>query len=858
MFVYQLLLLLYPASFRAQYGTELCAIFARRLRDASNPLAVLWIWLDAVIDVLVTALQTHWDILRQDIRYALRTFRRSPGFAATAIAVAAIGVGATTAAFTITDHVLIRPLPFPEANRIVDVWEDMSPGNYKRMEPSPANYRDWKRMNRSFSAMAASTEVRYNMVGVGDPEQVKGAWVTADLFPMLGARALLGRLITPADDRPGAPGVVVLSFGFWQSRFAGDPGVLGRRLLLNGEPFIVAGVMARGFDYPRRSTSLWTAMRLNNASYEDRNDNWLSVVAKLRPGVSLQQAGSDMQRVSESLKHEYPKDNQHVGARVVPLRNEISERSRMMLIALLGASFCVLLIACTNLANLLLARTLVRRKEVVVRSALGAGRERLVRQMLTESLILACCGGLLGVLLAAAALPLFAKLVPTALPIAAVPTMDTRVLAFALGLTLITGVCFGVLPAMRGAGDSTAVNLRTRQKERIRPGLVMIEVAISFVLLICAGLFIRALERLEQTNPGFRADNVLTLRTTLPSPKYDATARRVQFYGSVLSQAQQLPGVSSAGYISFLPLVLGGGIWPVTVAGQPKNEDRSAHQASLRFITPGYLETMEIPMLRGRSVSESDTGKTQFVAVISESFAREYWPNQDPLGRQFDFGMATRTVVGMVGDVRVRGFEQPSEPQVYVPYQQVPDGSLVGYAPGDLVVRSSLQPGALLPALRRIIADADPQQPISDVQTLNHLVEEQTAPRLLQVRVLAAFAFVAMLLAGIGIHGLLSFTVASRTQEIGVRIAIGAQTRDILAMVLRESAMLVTVGSVAGVLLAYVAGRLLESILAGVQPGDLATYAIALVVIVSVTLAGSFLPALRAVRVDPMTAMRAE
>jgi putative ABC transport system permease protein len=432
------------------------------------------------------------------------------------------------------------------------------------------------------------------------------------------------------------------------------------------------------------------------------------------------------------------------------------------------------------------------------------------------------------------------------------------VLAFALGLTLITGVCFGVLPAARGAGDSTAVNLRTRQKERIRPGLVMTEVAISFVLLICAGLFIRALERLQQTNPGFRADNVLTLRTTLPSPKYDATARRVQFYGRVLSQAQRLPGVASAGYVSFLPLVRTGGIWPVTVAGRPKNEDRSAHQASLRFITPGYLETMGIPLLRGRPVSESDTGKTQFVAVISESFAREYWPSQDPLGRQFDFGMATRIVVGVVGDVRVRGFEQPSEPQVYLPYKQVPDGSLVGYAPGDLVVRSSLQPEALLPALRRIIAEADPQQPVSDVQTLTHLVEDQTAPRLLQVRVLAAFAFVAMVLAGIGIHGLLSFTVASRSQEIGVRIAIGAQTRDILAMVLRESAVLLIVGSVAGVLLAYVAGRLLESILAGVQPGDLATYAIALAVVVSVTLAGSFLPALRAVRVDPMTAMRAE
>jgi putative ABC transport system permease protein len=536
-----------------------------------------------------------------------------------------------------------------------------------------------------------------------------------------------------------------------------------------------------------------------------------------------------------------------------------------MLLALMGASLGVLLIACTNLANLLLARALTRRKEVAVRSALGAGRERLVRQMLTESLVLALCGGVLGVLMAVSALPLFAKLAPNSLPIAAVPSLDGRVLLFALALTVCTGICFGVIPATRGTRDGMAGGLQegSRQgvggrKERLRSVLVTTEVAISFVLLICSGLLIRALLRLQETNPGFRADNVLTLRTALPTPKYDATSRRVQFYQRVLSEVQRLPGVTGAAYISGLPMVRSGGIWPVTIAGQPRNEDRAVHQASLRYVTPGYFETMGIPLLRGRGVSESGTIKTQFAAVVSESFVREYWPGEDPMGRQFDFGLATRTVVGVVGDVRVRGFEQSSEPQVYLPYKQVPDGWLVGYTPRDLVVRSTVAPDALTPLVRRIIAEADPQQPVSDVQTLSHIVQEQTAPRLVQVRVLAAFALVAIFLAGIGIHGLLSFTVSNRVQEIGVRIAIGAQTRDILRMVLQESARLVAVGVVAGLALAYLAGRLLESILAGVQPGDPATYAAGLAVVVGMTMAGSFLPALRAVRVDPMTAMRAE
>jgi predicted permease len=809
-------------------------------------------------------LQRQWDILQQDLRYAARMLARSPGFALTIMLVAALGIGATTAAFTLADHVLIRPLPFPDAARLVHLWEDMSPAGYRTFEPSPANYSDWKQANKSFEAMAASRPLSVNMVGVGDPEQLDGASVTADLLPMLGARTAIGRLFTAHDDRAGAPGTVVLSYGLWRRRFAADPTVLGRRVLFDGEPFVVIGVMQRGFDYPQRALEVWTPMRFANTDFEDRNNNYLRVLARLRRGVSIDQARAEMRLISHRLQLAYPKDNEHVGVTSHQLRDDVSGRTRLMLIALLGAAFCVLLIACTNIANLLLARALARRKEIAVRKALGAGSERLVRQTLTESLLLAVGGGALGVLLALFAVPLLAKLVPNSLPIAAIPAVSSRVLLFALALTTLTGICFGVIPSVRIASEAPAADLSegARQgvggkKQRLRSALVVAEIALSFVLLVSAGLFIRALWRLEQTNPGFRAENVLTMRTALPSPKYDSTSRRVQFYTHVLSQIRQLPGVTHAAYTSFLPIVVQGGIWPVTLAGQEPNRDRASHNASLRFITPGYFETMRIPLLRGRAITEADSEKAQYAAVVSDSFVRQYWPGQDPIGRQFDFGFATRTVVGIAGDVRVRGLERSSEPQVYLSYKQVPDGAITWYAPKDLVIRSGLDPEKLLPHIRRIIAEADPQQPIAAVQTLSHILDEDTAPRLLQVRALGGFAAIAILLAAIGIHGLLSFAVSNRSQEIAVRIAVGARSGNILSLVLRESLSLALIGTVLGIGLAYVAGRSLEALLVGVEPSDLPTYLTGVSLALLVTLAGSLWPALRALRVDPITALRA-
>ncbi len=858
---YRILLRLYPASFRGEYGEPMCSVFDERRRAARGVSAVLGLWLDTLLELPVSAAQVHWDILRQDLRYTLRTLARTPGFTLTAIIVTALGIGATTAAFSITDHVLIRPLPFADSDRLVRLWENV-PG-YTRMELSPPNYRDWKEMSTSFEAMGAYTERAANLVGEGEPRRVQLVLVTSEVFPVLGVRPFVGRYFTPEDDRDGAPGTIVLSHGFWQDQFGGDLAVLGRKVHLDGFPHVVIGVMPPGFHFPYRDTLFWRPLQLSPGDMEDRNNNELDVVARLKAGVSLKQARSEMNAIAAQLERAYPEENAKTSATVNLFQSEISSRSRLLLIALLGASLCLLLIACTNVANLFLAKALARRRELAVRAALGAGRERLTRQLLTESLSIAVFGGALGALVAVGALPLLARLVPSNLPIAHMPSLDLRVLAFAAVLTVLTGIVFGVAPAFKVCRDANAEGLREGaragggRKERLRAMLVIAEVSASVVLLVSAGLLLRALWRLQNVDTGFAAQHVLTLRTALPLPKYSAVASREKFYSSVLSDVRTLPGVSAAAYISYLPMVMRGGIWPVSLDGKPT--DRSgATTASLRYVTPGFFAAMEIPLRRGRDIGESDTQRSPYVAVVSESFARRYWPNQDPIGRSFEFAFAQRAVVGVVADIRVRGLEQSSEPQVYLPYQQVPDGWILGYVPKDLVIRASANPASLVPAIRQIIHNVDPEQPISDVQLLGDIVAGETAPRQAQLRVIGAFAALAFLLAGIGIHGLLAYAVSQRTQEIGVRIALGAQRSDILTLVMREGFVLAGAGAILGAGLAYAAGRSMEALLAGVPPADPATFFAALVLALLMTLAGSLLPALRAVRVDPTTAIRAE
>jgi putative ABC transport system permease protein len=863
MWLYCTLLYLYPASWRAEYGTEMCAAFAARRREAGGVFGLTGLWLEALPDLLTSAFAVQWDVLRQDLRYARRALARSPGFTVTAVAIAAVGIGATSAAFTIVDHVLIRPLHFPKQDRLVKMREDDLGGLHRFWDASPANYRDWKTMSRSYESMGAYRGLSVNLTGgIGEPENIQGASLTWEVLPTLGVSPAMGRAFTAEDDRDSASGTVILGHGLWQQRFGGDPAILGRRVELDNAPYTIIGVMPKDFYFPSREARLWTPMRWAPYAFKDRRDLYIFPVARLKSGVSIEQAQAEMRTIAAQLARAYPQELAQVGIAVTGLRDDISPRSRLMLKVLLGAALCVLLIACTNLANLLLARAMTRRRELAVRAALGAGRERLVRQMLTESLLLAAAGGVLGLLLAHAALPLLVRLVPVSLPIAEVPSLDARVLLFAALVTLSTGIGFGIVPAMRTRLHS-AMDLHDGgragiggRRERFRSALVITEVACSIVLLVGFGLLTRALWRIQAVDPGFRPDHVLTLRTALPMPRYDRPEKREPFYHHVLDETRRLPGVSAAGYTTFLPLLLGGGIWPVEIKGQPED---LAHRrmASLRLVTPGYFAAMAIPILAGRDIAPSDTHHAPAVALVSQSFVRRYWPGENPLGRHFEIGNLDREVIGVVGEIKVRGLERISEPQVYLSWQQS-DGISTWYAPKDLAVRTSGDPAALAASLRRIIHQADPGQPVSDVQLLTDIVDAETATRRVQLAVLGAFGAIAFLLAAVGIHGLLAFAVSSRMQEIGVRMALGARHRDILSMTVGEGFKLGAIGMIAGAALAYEAARLLESLLAGVQPGDPGTFSAAVILAMTMTGAGSLLPAMRALRVDPTTAMRAE
>ena len=859
--LYRALLHLYPISFRREYGAELTALFEVRARQAGRGFPALVLWLGTIVDVIASAAAAHWDVLRHDLRYTFRTLARSPGFALTAILVTALGIGANTAAFSVADFVLIRPLPFTDPDRLVKLWE--RPPGYGRFELSPPNYRDYKAESHSFAAMGAFHSTSVNLVGMGEPERLTGTALTGEVLPMLGVKPLIGRAFTDADYRDGSDGTVLLSYGLWQRNFGGDAAALGQRVLMDGVPRVVIGVMPRDFHFPSADATLWTLMPRNEQENQERDNNWFQVIARLKPNVTIDQARADMTLIAASLEQRYPKENKLVGASVFTLREELSPQSQLMLVALCAAAVCVLLIACANLANLLIARSLARRRELDVRLALGAGRERLVRQLLTESLVIAALGGAIGVAIAVVSVPLLSRLVPNSLPLADTPTVDLRVLVVAALVSALTGIAFGVFPALRasGKGDLSALREGSRsgggRRARVRSALVVIEVMASVVLLVSSGLLLRALSRVESTDPGFRTDGVITMRTALPRPQYDSNTVREQFYRRVLDGVRALPGVRSAAYISFLPMTMTGGIFPVTAGGEPSN-GADGRNASMRYTTPGFFASMGIPLRAGRDIEETDELNRPGVAVVSESFAKKYFPGQNPIGRRFTTTPGEMEIVGVVGDVRVRGLERTSEPQMYLAYKQQMESSFPFFMPKDLVIRATAPMAQLAPAVRRVIHEADPTQPVSGVRTMSDIVSDQTATRAVQVRVIAAFAVVAFFLAAVGIHGLLAFSVSQRSHEIGVRMALGAQQGAIVGLVARQGVLLAVCGVIPGIAVAYAAGRWMQSLLFGVEPGDAATFAAAAGLCVVMTLAGSLMPVLRAVRVAPASVFRGE
>lgn len=859
---YRALLRLYPSSFRMEYGEEMTRVFAEACTDAT-PFGRAGLMLSALADETRSALGLHLAILLQDLRYTARTLNRARGFAFTAILVTALGVGATTAAFSVADFVLLRPLPFPEPDRLVRLCEGpREGGGWGCMnELSPANYRDFKTMSSSFRELGAFAIAAANLVGGGEPMRLAITQVTPEVFPLLGVAPAIGRVFAPGtgDDR-----TAILGHGLWESRFGADPEVLGRTINLDGAPFTIIGVMPRGFSFPDREVQLWTPLTLREEAFVDRNDTYIHGIGRLGQGVTFEGARAELELIADRLARAYPDTNAETGISFFPLRDTMSPRFRLMLVALGGAALCLLLLTSANLASLLLARAAGRERELAVRAALGAGRERLTRQLITESVVLTLLGGSAGVLVAASAVPLFSHLVPPTLPIASAPGLDLRVLLIASLFTALTGLGVGVLPALRAGSRTRFDALRdgTRagggRKQHVRAALVAVEVMMSVVLLTTTGLLLRAVWRVQALDAGFVAPNVLTLETALPRPEYDSPVRRSQFYERVLTEVRSLPGVQSAAYITGLPMVVTGLITGVEIPGRDVRIART-ETVSHRWVTPQYFETLGIPLLRGRDFEEGDTADRTWVAVVSESFVERYWPGEDPIGKTFRHRGRTRTVVGVVGDVKVRGLERTSEPQLYVPAAQAPEDFPPIFDPKDLVIRHSGRAESLVPgAIRRIVRAADPDQPVSNVRTMEEVLASDTASRRGQLQVLGAFAAVAILLAGVGIYGLLAYTVSQRAQEIGVRMALGADPSRVGRMILTDGIRLAVIGLVPGIAAAYAAARGMSALLFGVEPGDLPTFAAAVAAALLMAFAGSLLPALRAVRVAPMSVLRAE
>jgi predicted permease len=817
------------------------------------------VWIEVVQEVIVNAAAVHWEMLKQDLRYALRSLTRSRGFAVTAILVIALGVGANTAAFSVADFVLFRPLAFPDPESLVRICEGPRTGGGWgcNNQLSPANYRDLKAMSTSFAALGAFASDAVNLAGGTEPRRIAITPVTPEVIPLLGVAPLLGRVF---DAGGGDTNAAVISYGLWQSQFAGNAAILGETVTLNGLPYTVIGVMPATFSFPVREVQLWTLLTFREQDLANRGNSFIEAVGRLKAGVTFEHARAELVTLADQLAREYPDTNEGTGVSFFRMRDTMSPRFRLMLLSLVGASVSLLLLTCANLANLLLARAAVRRREMAVRAALGAAKHRLARQLATEHAVLAVIGGVVGVLVAMMIVPLFSTLVPPTLPIAARPELDWRMLALAGTFTGLTALGLGLLPTLRDAGFAAlreGARAGGGRKQRIRAVLVTVEVTMSVLLLITSGLLIRAVWRVQAVPPGFVAEHAVTLRTALSQPEYASPLRRSEYYRRVLSEVRGLPGVEAAGFTSGLPMVVTGLVTGVEIAGQDPRSERN-NPVSHRWITPQYFKAMGIPLLRGRDVEDRDRRDAEWVAVVSQSFVERYWPGEEPIGKTLRHRGRPRTIVGVVGEVRVRGLERSSEPQMYLPAEQIPDGFPANFDPKDLVVRHSGQDAALIAAVRKIVRSADPNQPVSDVRTLHDILAGETASRSAQLHVLAVLASVAILLAAIGIYGLLAYTVSQRAQEIGVRLALGAEPAAVGRMIFGDGMRLALIGIVPGVLAAYAAGRAMNALLFGVAPSDPPTFAAAVGVTLLITFLGSLIPALRAVRVSPISVLRAE
>jgi predicted permease len=795
-----------------------------------------------------------------DLRYSLRRLRKTPLYAAVIVTTLALGIGASVAIFSLVETVVIRPLPFADPDRVALIWEDASYIGFPRNTPAPANYFDWKARTHSFTDVAATRGATAALTGDGVPEQLIGRRVTANFFRVLGVPAFLGRTFSDDDEQSGAP-VTVISYGLWQRRFGADSSIVGRDIVMNGGRRTVIGVLPRGFVFRSRDVDFWNTTPFTAEERGIRFSHYLNIVARLAPDVTLAAASDDMRTIARQLEHEYPDANRNIGAVVIPVKDDTLGKTGVQLLVLLGASACVLLIACANIAGLVVSRGLSRTGDFAVQLALGADQSRIIRQITLEATILAFAGGCCGLALAPLGMTTFNGLVPKGLPGEAVARVDLRLLAFTALTTLTAGLLCSLGPAVRITRLSFCAALQQVGRGQLGPGrtiardvLVAGQVATAVALLVCAGLLVRTLAHLRAVDLGFRADRLLTMRTTLPPPKYADPVNRLAFFERVIGGVKALPGVENAAYISTLPFQSIGNTNSYRIEGRAP---LPGQDSLMRVGTADYLRTMGVQLVEGRLLDERDGRDAPFVAVINETFARLHWPGQSPLGARVSFSAATapwRTIVGVVKDVRERGYELDMKPGTYLPYAQV----LTAWTPESLVVRASADPRSLAEAVRKVVGSVDPEQPIASVATMEHILDLDILGRSEQTTLLEAFAGLALVLACLGLYGALSYRVVERRREIGMRMALGATRLHVVTSVLRRGFVLISVGLSAGVLLSWASSRTIASLLVGVAPLDPPTFIGVIALLCAVGLVASIVPAVRASRVDPMTVLRQE
>ncbi len=801
------------------------------------------------------------DTLLQDIRYGVRGFFKRPGFTIIALIALALGIGANTAIFSLVNAVLLRPLPFAEPERLIWVFGNIRNGG-NRASVAPLDFLDFRAQNTTFEQFAASFSgpLPVNLTGTGEPERLTAAGVTGNYFQALGVVPFMGRSLQLENEKPEQNHVAVLGYALWQKRFGGDAAIVGKKITLDGKAFEVIGVMPPEFTFPQ-TAQLWVPLDFDTEPMmKQRKAHFLRPIGKLKPGVTIEQAQADTDAVARRMEELYPDTNTGWSLRLIPLQEQLVGNVRPTLFILFGAVGFVLLIACANVANLLLVRAAAREKEIALRTALGAGRLRIVRQMITESVLLALMGGVLGALLAVWGVELLVKLSAGSIPSTAQVNIDLRVLGFTLGLSLITGVLFGLAPAIRTLKLNLSESLKEGSKgggqgaarNRTRSVLVVIESAVAVVLLIGAGLLIRSFIQLQNINPGFEAHNVLTMRVDLSRQKYATPDKSGNFFNELQTRVSALPGVESAGLITELPLTDQRNDMPFAVEGRPPLPPDQRMGADFRRINEHYFSALGIPMLRGRNFTEQEARQSAKLLVISDLLARQVFPNEDPLGKRLVMAMSGEAweIIGIVGDIRHRAMEMDPLPAMYWP--SIQNGGM------NLVVRTQGDPGSLSAAIRKEVQAIDPDQPVAAVRTMDELVGLSVAASRYRTAFLGLLALVALILASTGIYGVMSYSVAQRTHEIGVRMALGARRFDVLKLVVRQGMTLVVIGVALGIAGAFALTRVMASLLFGVTAKDPITFTVVGVLLAMVAFVACYIPARRATKVDPLVALRYE